>query len=779
MLAVKRLCDLQRSRNHADRTGGGTLRRKPPAALELVAIEHTPTHNVLAHARSDASSDDCCPSPRTPRALLSFQDSELSAELQSAMMGRPVGGAAEAFGIRGVTSAAAISAMSVSQESISVRSRGSGNSGNSGNSNSGYAQDHLAAPSSARASSRSEESLGVGVVEDAKRGGGSPGGRGRQRPTEMWEHQSRSATPNKLPFSPLTPPLTPSKMPRFAYPAVPPKAKHFQSPNRLYQPQHHPLSSPPSPSPQPSPTQKAFSYLNAQAAGINGAPWVLSKPLPGAVPLLGPRPGQGPANDSQRGPHKKRAQSLTRYALSDGEPDDDDDDLAPTGTASSSAAMPSYATLSRRPGRGHTNAGGTQRHINRSHSFAVRSRRKGPPPPPPKRMSSVSGSPVRQPGNGKVVEPEVKGGVETESTGSVRSIAARLEGGSSSPSRRIDIPPTHIPVSPVFSPVSTPIPHGMAPHMITHMTPHSQQHSKPVPALGLGGLRRTGSERAEVETGRQRGGGAEGTLEEKEKARKSERISKSATPSPKHRSGDHLPFAEEGNLTIKQRPRIASVTQADAELKTPEGPVQTPNSLELPEFNLKESDTVKRRHKPKDSSTPEEATTPNRDDNHSQTNSLHMHDNVSTLSDEECQRIVFQRVGSMGKGPKPPVSSKPCSPLKQPPNRKPTTPQKTASSVQADAQTAIPKLTSVQIHTVSPKLGGSIHTQTCIPSPKSVKHPQTMSLPESPPKTAGLSASRLPQTSIASASTAGSNDQHTNFWDDICLFEQFAKLLQN
>ncbi|GAA6234923.1 caskin-2-like [Lates japonicus] len=750
MLAVKRLSDLQRARNHADRTGGGTLRRKPPAALELVAIEHTPTHNAHAHTHSDAPSDNCCPSPRTPRALLSFQDSELSAELQSAMMGRAGGGATEAFGIRGVTSAAAISAMSVSQESISMRSRGSGNSGHS---NSGYSQEYQATPSSARTSSRSEESLGSGGGEEAKRGGGSPGGRSRQRPTEMWEHQSRSATPNKLPFSPLTPPLTPSKMPRFAYPAVPPKAKHFQSPNRLHQPQHHPQHHPPSSpsslSPQPSPTQKNFSYLHAQAGGVNGVPRVLSKPLPGAVPVLGPQPGQAPADDTQRCLQKKRAQSLTRYALSDGEPDEDDD-LAPRCTSASSVAMPSYATLSRRPGRGHTSATGAQRHINRSHSFAVRSRRKGPPPPPPKRMSSVSGSPARQPGNGKVTEPEVKAGVEVESAGSVRSITARLEGSSSSssPSRRIDIPPTHIPVSPVFSPVSSPIPHGIPSHIIL-------MHTKPVPALGLGGLKKTGSERTEGDADGQRGGGTDGTSEEREKARRSERMSKSAAVSPKHSSSDHLPFAEEGNLTIKQRPRVAVVTRADAEVKTPpEDPVQTPNNLELPEFNLKESDTVKRRHKPKDkdASTPEEPSTPSKDDNRPQitNHNGNTHIDVRTQSEDEAQRNVFQRVGSMGKGPKPPVSSKPSSPLSRP-----TTPQKTVCSAQGSAQTAIPKLTSVQIHTVSPKLGGSIHTQTCIPSPKAVKHPQTpMSKPESPQRAA---ASRLPQLSTASASAPGPN----------------------
>uniref|UniRef100_A0A3Q1EPP0 Caskin-2 n=1 Tax=Acanthochromis polyacanthus TaxID=80966 RepID=A0A3Q1EPP0_9TELE len=625
MLAVKRLCDLQRSRNHANKTGSGTLRRKPPVALELVTIEHTPTHSV-----------------HTQVPLLSFQDSELSAELQSAMMGKVEGGVTEAFGIRGMSSPAVLAAMSVSQESISMRSRGSGNSGNSGNSNSGYSQDHQGASSSARTCSQSEKSPGASAGEEVKNGRSSPGDRSRQRPTDMWEHQSRSATPNKIPFSPITPPLTPSKMPRFTYPLVPPKAKHAQPPNQLRQPQHHPqhhpFSSPSSPSPQPSPTQKAFSYIQAQAGDVGRAPRALSKPMPGAVCLLGPPLAQAKADAAQRGPQKKRSQSLTRFALSDGEPDDDDD-LAPSCTSASSAVMPSYATLSRRSRCGHTGATGAQRHINRSHSFAVRSRRKGPPPPPPKRMSSVSSSRTHQLINGKVVELEVKGVVETESVGSVRSIAARLEGSSTSPSRRIDIPPTHVPVSPVFSPVSSPIPHGFPSHIII-------QHTKPVPALGLGGLRRVGSERTDGNSDRQRGESTEGTFEEKEKARKNERMSKIMTSS--------------------------------------ERPVQTLNSLELPEFNLKESDTVKRRHKPKDKDafTPEEATTPNKDDNHLQTNSLYTHSDVSTPVDVEAQRPVnvFQRVGSMGKGPKPPVSSKPSSPLKQPLKSRPATPQKTLSS---------------------------------------------------------------------------------------------------
>ncbi|KAK2821072.1 hypothetical protein Q5P01_024031 [Channa striata] len=728
MLAVKRLCDLQRSRNHADRTGGETLRRKPPAALELVAIEHPPKHSMHPHTRSDVPTDVCCPSPHTPRALLSFQDSELSAELQSAMIGRGGSGAAEAFGIRGVTSAT----MSLSQESISTRSRGSGNSGNSGNSTTGYSQEQQATLSSARTSGRLEENRGCGGGEEAKCGGSSPRGQATQMPVEIQEHMDLSTTPNSFPS--LTPPLTPSKMPCFAYPAVPPKAKKFQSPNRLYQPQHHPPASPSSPSPQPSPTQQAFTYLQSQAA-----PRVLSKPLPGAVPLMGPRPGHPPVNGTQKGLHKKRTQSLTRYALSDGEPDEGDN-LAVRCTPSSSVAMPSYATLSRKQGRGHPSATGAQRHINRSHSFAVRSKRKGPPPPPPKRMSSVSGSPEHQPDYGELKEPEVKEVVESESKGSVRSIAAKLEGSSSSPSSRIDIPPTYAPVSPIFSPVFSPVLRRISSHI-------TLQQSRPVPTLGLAGLRRTVSERTEGDYDRQRDLILVGTGEVKDKARKSERMSKISTASPKHSSGDHLPFAEEGNLTIKQRPRMSVLPEVKA---AQEGPVQTLNGLELPEFNLKESDTVKRRHKPKDKdlSTPEVPTTPSKGYIHSQTKnqSLHIQSNGSTWSKDEPQRNVFQRIGSVGKGLKPPVSSKASSPLNQLPDSNPTTSQK-------GAQTAIPELASVQIHTVSPKLGGSIHTETSLPSPKP---PVTVkSKPESPVKSAGVSVCRFPQSSTTS--TTGQN----------------------
>lgn len=581
------------------------------------------------------------------------------------------------------------------------------------------------------------------MEEEAKRGGNSPGGRSRQKHRE---HKTWTVTSNRLPLSPLTPPLSPSKMPLFVYPAVPPKAK--QPPNHLYQPQHNSASCPSSVSLQLSPTKKSYTHLLTQAAEC------VSKSLPGAVALQGPQPDQSPANDAKKGPNKKHTQSLIRYALSDAEPDDDDLTLA--YSTSTSVVMPSYATLSRRPGRSYTSSTATQHHFHRSHSFAVRSRRKGPPPPPPQRMSSVSSSPAHEPGYGKLPETEVKRGMQIVDKGSVRSIAARLESNSSSggsPSRRIDIPPTHIPVSPVFSPVSSPIPHGMT-HIIL-------QHSKPVLALGPGALRRTGSERTE-EIERQRSGGKEGALEEKERAQRSGRMPKSTTTSPKQSSTDHLPFAEEGNLTIKQRPRMA------ADVKTsPEVPAQAPNSFSPPEFNLKESDTVKRRHKPKDSPMPEEATNPIRDNNHSQSNGFQVHNSISILCDDNCQLPgkTFQRVGSMDKGPKPPLASKPCSPLKQPPNSKPATPQKTVSSVQTSSQTAIPKLTNLQIHTVAPKLGISIHPQTCTPIPKLVKHQQAAtSQLQSPQKAAALSVSGLPQPSIAS--TTGNSYKKFHLFPD-------------
>ncbi|CAF90109.1 unnamed protein product, partial [Tetraodon nigroviridis] len=544
MLAVKRLCDLQRSHNHPDKTGGGPLQQNPPTALELVAIEH----NVLRHIQSETPSDGGCTSPRTARALLSFQDSELSAELQNAMTGHAgVGGP---FDFRGGASAA----MSVSQESIGTRSRGSGTS-SSGNS-------------------------------------------------------------------------------------VPPKSKHVHLPNRLHQP-HHTSSSSSSPSSQPSPPPKTYTYIHPCKASTNETPSMQPSKLPEAVGLPEPQHDQNPTHYDLKGPQKKRTLSLTHFTLSDSEPGIDDDLSTPY--ASSSVVVPSYATLSRRAGHGHANAAGLHHRLNRSHSFAVRSRRKGPPPPPPKRMSSVSG------------------------------------------------------VSPLFSPVFSLVPHGTIAYV------------KPVHDRGTGASRRTESERT-GESKSQRFGGAEGSLKHDRRP-----IGESTTASLNPGCTSHFPFAEEGILTIKQRPRAAAA---------PEGPAPLLKGLMPPEFNLKESDTVKRRHKPKPSLTPEETPSPQRENSQPQV-SLPMH----TENGSQTVENVFQRACSFKKGPRPPVSSKPFSPQQQPLTSNPTTPPKSLSASLSGAHTAIPNLTNIQIHTVSPKLGSSVQTQAS----KSVLNPGKLGKTVMPP----------------------------------------------
>lgn len=120
MLAVKKLRDLRKSLNQAEAT---LARRKVPGSLDIVTIESLENGE--------------CQSPHTPK-MTTFQDSELSYELQTAMSNS----CHETLGIK------SSQGMSRSQESIGVRSRGSGHS-----------QDNVL---SRRLSSPSQESLGSG-----------------------------------------------------------------------------------------------------------------------------------------------------------------------------------------------------------------------------------------------------------------------------------------------------------------------------------------------------------------------------------------------------------------------------------------------------------------------------------------------------------------------------------------------------------------------------------------------------------------------------------------
>ncbi|NWH48223.1 CSKI2 protein, partial [Fregata magnificens] len=379
MLAVKKLRDLRKSLNQAEAT---LARRKVPGALDIVTIESLENGE--------------CQSPHTPK-MMTFQDSELSYELQTAMSNS----CHETLGIK------SSQGISRSQESIGVRSRGSGHS-----------QDNVL---SRHLSSPSQESLGSGESSSSS---------GQNLPEGTDQHarpvaQKGTGTPV---VTPCTPPQTPSKA---------------------------------------------------------TAPYVFMYPHAGEQ-----------HNGGEGFKYKKRSHSLNRYALSDGEHEEEEG--APTST------LGSYATLTRRPGRSQMPRAclQTDAKVTRSQSFAIRAKRKGPPPPPPKRLSSVSSA-----------------------------LAAEADG---------------------------------------EQPPDPEQH-KP--------RRRTFSEPSAPMTEVVAQGGREDACSDTEEEAKPGVSSSSSQNS----SSECIPFAEEGNLTIKQRPKPTGHPKADAA----EPPVL--------EFNLTESDTVKRR----------------------------------------------------------------------------------------------------------------------------------------------------------------------------------------
>ncbi|KAM8825388.1 LOW QUALITY PROTEIN: caskin-2 [Synchiropus picturatus] len=440
MLAVKKLCDIHRAAGQAE-SGHGTLRRKGPGSLHLVAIES-----------SEGGAD--APSPRTPQ-MLTFQDSELSSELQAAMCSRYAGceDMKKAVGL------------SQSQDSIDSRSRGSGRS-----------QDPPTASVSPH--SWSQESLDSSPAKE------------RSLP-EGWDQRAK-----QVPLGTAT---------VFKYPALPAKPR---------------LAGSCGSSPLASPAPKGFNYLQSHHAGALAPP-------------------------------KKRSQSASRYALSDGEPDDDDEEQALPP-----ANLPSYATLTRRPNRSHgarlqsspEKSGGG---VGRSQSFAVRARKKGPPPPPPKRLSSVSSGASVDLSDSSSASP---GGVVTDGPGSGQNSAASLES-SFDEEEKTD----------------------------------PQQQEPSLSEVG-GPRRRINSDCVQTDASRLDRGVKSDSEEEEPKQVRIE-----GSSSPQHSSSECIPFAEEGNLTIKQRPKAPAPPRAEDVLE-PLEKLATRN----PEFNLTESDTVKRRHRTKD-----------------------------------------------------------------------------------------------------------------------------------------------------------------------------------
>ncbi|KAM6914553.1 caskin-2 isoform 5-T5 [Lycodopsis pacificus] len=488
MLAVKKLCDIQRAVLQAE-SGHGTLRRKAPGALHLVAIEPP-----------DSAGE--CSSPHTPK-MLTFQDSELSAELQTAMCSH-YGGCEEGLAIKNAVG------MSQSQESIDARSRGSGRS-----------QEPPTASISPH--SWSQESLEGSPAKD------------RNLP-EGWDQRPLQQQPlaKQVPLGTAT---------VFKYPTIPAKPKVCGSRG---------------PSPHGSPALKGFSYLHSHCGStdLSSSPRRENR----SMTLM---------------PPKKRAQGVTRYALSDGEPDEDEDEEP----AYRCGTLSSYATLTRKPGRSQlarlqssTEKSGN---VGRSQSFAVRARKKGPPPPPPKRLSSVSSTTSGELSDSSTTSSS--GGAITDSPVSARSIAASLEGkteGKNSPGPK----PVRVQHEPPPSPSLNPA--GQEPR--DAVTVRRRVQSECIPT-------QTGSSSTEPERGVK-----SDSEEEESKGRGLD-----GSSSSRNSSSECIPFAEEGNLTIKQRPKAPGPPRAEAVLEPPEKQAAR-SQEEVPEFHLKESDTVKRRHKPRD-----------------------------------------------------------------------------------------------------------------------------------------------------------------------------------
>lgn len=545
MLAVKKLCDIQKAILQAD-SGQGTLRRKAPGALHLVTIEPP-----------DSAGE--CSSPHTPK-MQTFQDSELSAELQTAMSSH-YGGCEEGLIIKNAVG------KSQSQESIDTRSGGSGRS-----------QEPPTASISHH--SWSQESLGGSAAKE------------RNLP-EGWDQRPlQQLLPKQVPLGTAT---------VFKYPAIPAKPK---------------LSGSCGASPHGSPALKGFSYLHSHCGSTD-----LSSP---------PRSED---HNMTLTPHKKRTQSMTRYALSDGEPDEDDEEPSfPPGNLSS------YATLTRKPGRSQLARlqSTPEKNVGRSQSFAVRARKKGPPPPPPKRLSSVSSTTSGELSDSSTTSSA--GGAVTDSPVSVRSIAASLEGrteGKNPQGPKADLVHQQ-PPSPSLNSA------GQGPREASGVRRRVQSECTPTQTS------------CSTETDR---GVKSDSEEDDSKGRGLE-----GSSSPQNSSSECIPFAEEGNLTIKQRPKAPGPPRAEAVLAPPEKPAA--QNLEVPEFNLKESDTVKRRHKPKDKE--QEGGSPSREGAGA---AMSESDNSRLLS--QSQEEVSLRISETN--PERPASPATGSPIKPPLSPKPPT----------------------------------------------------------------------------------------------------------
>ncbi|KAM8798414.1 caskin-1 isoform 2-T2 [Eudromia elegans] len=591
MLAVKRLAELQRA--ELGKYEPGTLKKKA-AAQEVLAIESPPPEPPE------------CQSPK----MSTFQDSELSNELQAAMTGegaeeppeRPpnhAGPAREAAGYR-------------SPSGRPAPDSGLGSRAKHMSSSQELLGDGPRAPSAAI--SKSQEYL----AEEAKES--APGPPREVRPPRHGHPAKRASVPPvpgkprpagpPAPAGPFTPPQTPTR-PRPASPQslLAPHATAKVKPTpQLLPPAERPMS--PRSLPQ-SPTHRGFAYVLPQPAEAEAPP----APVP--VPLLClPPPGEA---DEEPGRPKKRAHSLNRYAASDGEPERDELLVPDAGP---------YATVQRRVGRSHSvrAPSGADKNVNRSQSFAVRPKKKGPPPPPPKRSSSAMSSASMaedfpKEGEGDAVPGEeaaarqgyreqrrasdLGGSVDTGSAGSVRSIAAMLEMSSIGGGARalaLQKPPGAGAPGPAKAPdgyyLQAGPPPGSPERARVATVLATVKHKE---AIGLDG--------EVVNRRRTISGPVTGLVAAARRERADSVRSDTGAEGPP----EGLPFAEEGALTMKPRPRLLAPAEGLPLAARPGDLAKVEASATLKRrirakqsqqdgvrFILTESDTVKRRPKAKD-----------------------------------------------------------------------------------------------------------------------------------------------------------------------------------
>lgn len=304
--------------------------------------------------------------------------------------------------------------------------------------------------------------------------GSSSSGRG-----SVSSQGKRHSHSHSQPAPPYTPPHTPTKTrtssssstssaQSIASPQSKPKPAHFGQGERPQSPRSHSNQSPthrgalctqPQPQqfhpqhqthPQPHPQPQVTEVKDNQQSQVP----LLCLPPEGEMPE-----GDGAESSALQ---KKRAHSLNRYAVSDGEGDEPvgggrNGGKAPAaggqGSAASKAEGEKYATVTHRVSRSHSVRNQDKSASrNQTQSFALRQKKKGPPPPPPKRSSSAISSsnsnladanaqpqthatagglldvPYHQQRRASDLGVSVETApVETNSAGSVRSIAAMLE----------------------------------------------------------------------------------------------------------------------------------------------------------------------------------------------------------------------------------------------------------------------------------------------------------------------------------------------------------------